>query len=70
MEFEEAGPSEQNVHSRCRVKKISSRRGTLSGEDVRQQDRDSLTEQQTVCADDYKELIVQMRKASLSCSSR
>ena len=63
MEFEEAGPSEQNVQQ------------MQSEEDYHEQERcqrncqaedsDSQTEHQTICTDDYKELIVQMRKSSL-----
>lgn len=63
MEFEEAGPSEQNVQQ------------MQSEEDYHEQERcqgkcqaedsDSQTEHQTIRTDDYKELIVQMRKSSL-----
>lgn len=63
MEFEEAGPSEQNVQQ------------MQSEEDYHEQERcqgkcqaedsDSQTEHQAICTDDYKELIVQMRKSSL-----
>ena len=63
MEFEEAGPSEQNVQQ------------MQSEEDYHEQERcqgkcqaedsDSQIEHQTICTDDYKELIVQMRKSSL-----
>ena len=63
MEFEEAGPSEQIVQQ------------MQSEEDYHEQERcqgkcqaedsDSQAEHQMICTDDYKELIVQMRKSSL-----